>query len=180
MIAFTQTYHIKLNKEWEGVTHICICKQRSNNFKWWLRGSSVPSHYLNQCWVSINWIFGDKILFNLKWNTIYIQGKLFENGGSTITTILFPSLRVNSLRPSDAYMREPINHHWFRQWLVASPAPSHYLNHCWNIVNRTLGDKLQWNCNRNSNIFIQENAFENVVCEMASILSRPQCVDWQN
>ena len=29
---------------------------------------------------------------------------------------------------------------------------------------------------RNSNIFIQENALENVVCEMASILSRPQCV----
>ena len=25
-------------------------------------------------------------------------------------------------------------------------------------------------------IFIQENAFENVVCQMASILSRPQCV----
>ena len=31
--------------------------------------------------------------------------------------------------------------------------------------------------NRYSNIFIQENAFENVVCEMASILSRPQCVN---
>ena len=30
--------------------------------------------------------------------------------------------------------------------------------------------------NRNSYIFIQENAFQNVVCEMASILSRPQCV----
>ena len=29
---------------------------------------------------------------------------------------------------------------------------------------------------RNSNIFIQENALDNVVCEMASILSRPQCV----
>ena len=39
-----------------------------------------------------------------------------------------------------------------------------------------LGNKLQWNLNRNSNIFIQENACENVVCEMASILSRPQCV----
>ena len=37
--------------------------------------------------------------------------------------------------------------------------------------------KFQWNFNRNSNIFIQENAFENVVCEMASILSRPQCVN---
>ena len=40
----------------------------------------------------------------------------------------------------------------------------------------TLGNKLQWNFNRNSNIFIHENAFENVVCEMASILSRLQCV----
>ena len=37
-------------------------------------------------------------------------------------------------------------------------------------------NKLQWTFNRNSNIFIQENALENVVCEMASILSRPQCV----
>ena len=36
--------------------------------------------------------------------------------------------------------------------------------------------KLQWNFDWNSNIFILENAFQNVVCEMASILSRPQCV----
>ena len=34
----------------------------------------------------------------------------------------------------------------------------------------------RWNFNRSSSIFIQENTFENVVCEMASILSRPQCV----
>ena len=45
-----------------------------------------------------------------------------------------------------------------------------------NIVNWPLRNKLQWNFNRNLNIFIQENAFENVVCEMASILSRLQCV----
>ena len=37
-------------------------------------------------------------------------------------------------------------------------------------------NKLQWNLNRNSNIFIQENAFESVVCETASILSWPQWV----
>ena len=30
--------------------------------------------------------------------------------------------------------------------------------------------------NRNSYIFTQENTFENVVWEMAAILSRPQCV----
>ena len=41
----------------------------------------------------------------------------------------------------------------------------------------TLRNILQWNFNRNSDIFIQENAFESVVCEMAAILSRPQCVN---
>ena len=40
----------------------------------------------------------------------------------------------------------------------------------------SLGIKCLWNFNRNSSIFIQENVLENVVCEMASILVRPQCV----
>ena len=55
-------------------------------------------------------------------------------------------------------------------------ATSHYLNQCWNIVNSTRRSKLQWNFNRNSNIFIEENTFEDVLCEMVSISSRPQCV----
>ena len=33
--------------------------------------------------------------------------------------------------------------------------PSHYLNQRWNIVDWTLGNKLQWNINRNSYFFIQ-------------------------
>ena len=37
-------------------------------------------------------------------------------------------------------------------------------------------NKLQWNFNRNSYKFIQDSPFENVVWEMATILSRPQCV----
>ena len=56
-------------------------------------------------------------------------------------------------------------------------APSHYRNQCWNIVNWILRNKSQWNFNHNSYIFIQENSFENVVCEMASTLSRPHCVN---
>ena len=44
------------------------------------------------------------------------------------------------------------------------------------FVNSNLRNKLQWNIKQNSDIFIQENAFENVVCEMAAILSQPQCV----
>ena len=44
---------------------------------------------------------------------------------------------------------------------------------CWNIV---IWTKFQWKFYRNSYIFIQENAFENVIWKMADILCRPQCV----
>ena len=54
--------------------------------------------------------------------------------------------------------------------------PSHYLNQCRNIINWTLRNKLQWNFSRNYNFVIHENVFESVVCEMAAMLSRPQCV----
>ena len=56
-------------------------------------------------------------------------------------------------------------------------APSHYLNQWWDIVNSNLGNKFQWFLKRNSSIFIQENAFENVVRKMAAMLFRPQC-EW--
>ena len=53
----------------------------------------------------------------------------------------------------------------------------HYLNQCWIIVNWTLANIFQWKFNQNTAIFIEENAHENVFCEMASILSRPQWVN---
>ena len=69
--------------------------------------------------------------------------------------------------------------HWFRYWLVACMAPSHYLNQCWLIVNWTLRNKLQWNFNQNKGFFIHEveNASENIVCEMAAILSKGRWVN---
>ena len=67
--------------------------------------------------------------------------------------------------------------HRFRKWLVTYSAPSHYLKQCLLIVNWTLRNKLQWNFNQNSTIFIQENAFENVVCKMVAILSRGRWVN---
>ena len=85
-------------------------------------------------------------------------------------------LHINSLRSSDAYMRQWSSNHWSRKWLVAWSAPSHYLNQCWDIVNWILRNKLQWNINRNSNIFIQENESECVFCKIAFTLPRPQCV----
>ena len=56
-------------------------------------------------------------------------------------------------------------------------SPSHYLNQCQDIVYRTLTNILQWNFNRNSYIFIQENAYENAIWKMEALLSRPQCVN---
>ena len=80
---------------------------------------------------------------------------------------------INSLRLSDAYMSvsEPSLVQILACHLVGTKP-----NQCWNIVNLNLRNKLQWNFNRNHSIFIQENAFESVVCKMAAILSRPQCV----
>ena len=64
-----------------------------------------------------------------------------------------------------------LGQHWFRQWLVACSAPSHYLNQCSLIVNWTLRNKLRWNWNKNMKLFIYKNVFKNVVCKMAAILS---------
>ena len=68
--------------------------------------------------------------------------------------------------------------------LSTQPLPETMLIYWWldsreDIVNCTLRNKLQWNLNRNSNIFIHDNALQNVVCQMASVLSRPQCVKYQ-
>ena len=43
-----------------------------------------------------------------------------------------------------------LGQHWFRKWLVAYSAPSHYLNQCCLIVNWTI----QWNFNQNTKFFI--------------------------
>ena len=68
-----------------------------------------------------------------------------------------------------------LGHHWFILCHVAWPAPNHDLNQCWNIVNTTRRISLKWNINRNPHISIYDNAFGNVVFEMAAILSRSQC-----
>ena len=55
----------------------------------------------------------------------------------------------------------------------AKPISEPMLESCWWDP----WEQNQRNFNSNWNIFIQENAFENIICEMASILSRPQCVN---
>ena len=49
------------------------------------------------------------------------------------------------------------------------------LNQCWHFNHWNPRNKLRWNFNQNTTIFIQENTFENVGCETVAILSCPQC-----
>ena len=60
----------------------------------------------------------------------------------------------------------------------AYSAPSHYLNRCWVIVNWTRRNKLQWNFNQNTKFFTQENASENIICNIVVILSRGRGVNY--
>ena len=55
--------------------------------------------------------------------------------------------------------------HLFGWWLVAYSAPSHCSGQCWVIVN---WNRLQWNFNLNANLFISENASEDIVCEIVA------------
>ena len=111
----------------------------------------MRSHYLNQCWNIVKSNLRNKLQWNLKRNSyIFIQENAFENVVCETVAILSR---------------------------FQCSAPSHYLNQCWNIVKSNLRNKLQWNLKRNSYIFIQENAFENVVCETVAILSRFQRVN---
>ena len=52
-----------------------------------------------------------------------------------------------------------------------------YLNKCWIVVNKPLRNKLQWNLNPNSTIFIQENIFKNVICKATTFFSWPQYIE---
>ena len=54
--------------------------------------------------------------------------------------------------------------------------PSHYTNQCWVLVDWTLRNKLQWNFNQNTKLFVHKNASENIVCGMAAILFRGRWV----
>ena len=65
-------------------------------------------------------------------------------------TVYLPG--VNQLTPPPScriyiYARQWIESAWFRYWLDAYSAPSHYLKQCWVIVNWTLMNKPQWNFN---------------------------------
>ena len=69
-------------------------------------------------------------------------------------------------RPVDKLLSEPIIVSLLTHMCITQPQ--------W--VNWNPRDNFQWNLKRKSCIFLQENAFANVVCKMLVISYRPQCV----
>ena len=55
--------------------------------------------------------------------------------------------------------------------IIGSDTGLHYLNQCWNIVSWTARNKLQWNVNQNSYIFIKK-----IQLKMLSGKWRPFCL----
>ena len=63
---------------------------------------------------------------------------------------------INSLKPGDPYLYQETG---LRLWLGTCSVPSHYLNQYWLIVNWTPRNKLQWNLNKNTNVFLSRKRF---------------------
>ena len=102
----------------------------------------------------------------------YFDGLMQKRRNSIANALESCLFCINSSPPSAAHMRQ-----WNGSALVQIMAchlfaPSHYLNKCWVIVYWTLRNKLQWNFNQNTKLFINENASENIVWETVAILSR--------
>ena len=112
-------------------------------------------------------------------NTYYIKADInhwnctSENYTIKNTSTFPRGQRVNQVMTDGT---RDLHRHWVSLWLVTCLVPSHYLNQRPLIVNQISRDIFKLNFIWNVQAFIQENAFENVICKMAAILSRPQCV----
>ena len=155
---------------------------------------SVPSHYLNQCWIIVNCTLGNKCNYNYTptqqscWGYIGFTSSVRQSVGLYVR----PSSRVHSVAPTvlvgcisylyilSSNFRRCVeckvsckirifgNFLKFLMWITSMH------NHV-AVGGISECRRSSWHLNQNTTIFIQENALENVVCKMSAILSRPQC-----
>ena len=90
----------------------------------------APSHYLNQCWNTVNLNLRNNLEWNLMWNSyIFIQGVVLESVICKMAAIFFSSECVKHVKVQIAFdllpfkvlevSREWIFHRFF--WMVISP-----------------------------------------------------------
>ena len=112
------------------VPHICVSELGQHWFRQWLVVYSAPSHYLNQCWITVDWNLRNKLQWNFNQNTKLI---IHENASGNIVCkmepILFRGRRVNTGSDNVSCLA----------------APNHYLNQCSLTINMILRHLFQGN-----------------------------------
>ena len=123
----------------------CICQAVVSGI---IRSGNGPSPVRCQFFTSSNWVSVklkgthiDKILFAV----LYILSQEIQVKMSFLK-------RLTLLNHWDPAMHICIGKLTTIGWDNDFTAPSHYLTQCWNILIRTLGNNLQCNCNRNTNM----------------------------
>ena len=83
-------YKLWLLTHWGRVTHIDVTKLGHRWFRWWRRiACSAPSHYLNQCWLIVNWTLRNKYQWHLNRNSnFFIAENQIENVVCKMAAIL--------------------------------------------------------------------------------------------
>ena len=136
-------------------------------FWWWFLGP-VLNVNRNDTVKKNNCQYNGRMTKWLKiWHTSEAELRLWFSVSPKPETLLISS-------PSAACMR---------QWIgsaLAQIMACRLFGECWLIVNWSHRNKLQWNLNRNTKLLIHKNAYENIVCEMAAILSRGRWVNDAN
>ena len=81
---------------WGWVTHISVSQISHHCFKYWFFACLAPSHYLNQCWLVVNWNLRNYIQwhFDLKLN-IFIQDNVSKCRLQNVSHIFWAN--VNTL-----------------------------------------------------------------------------------
>ena len=80
-------------------------------------------------------------------------------------------IKINRSPPSAAYMRKWIGSALIQIMAWRRIGVNYYLNQCLIVVNRTLGNKLQWNFNQKPQFSFSNKVSENIVCDITTILS---------
>ena len=122
-------------------------------FRYWLVTYPAPSHYLNQCWVFVNWTLRNKLQWNFHQNTkLFIHENASENIVCEMVAILSRGRWVKATF-ANFFIRGIIDHSKISIW-------SFGLNSYFTRVTAITSSSL-WNhlppC---ANEFISLNAFE--------------------
>ena len=76
--------------------HICVSESGQHWFSKCIVAYSVPSHYLNLCWVIANWTLRNKVQWSF-YQKVFIHKNAFENTACETAAVLYRRRWVNDI-----------------------------------------------------------------------------------